>query len=105
MKQNKLLHFARGLTAALVVTGLVAGAFPAPIDQAVGLSSYAAAAEGADDILQNVDWSITNYSVNDNRIEKDDRVTVTVDLKDPNTKYTSAITKNDIDGRSAAHPH
>lgn len=97
MKQNKLLHFARGLTAALVVTGLVAGAFPAPIDQTVGLSSYAAAAEEADDILKNVDWSITNYSVNDNRIEKDDRVTVTVDLKDPNTKYTSAITKNDID--------
>ncbi len=97
MKQNKLLHFARGLTAALVVTGLVAGAFPASIDRAVGLSTYAAAAGDADDILKNVDWSITNYTVNDNRIEKDDRVTVTVDLKDPNTKYTSAITKDDID--------
>ena len=97
MKQNKLLHFARGLTAALVVTGLVAGAFPAPIDRAVGLSAYAAATGDADDILKNVDWSITNYTVNDNRIEKDDRVTVTVDLKDPNTKYTSAITKDDID--------
>lgn len=97
MKQNKLLHFARGLTAALVVTGLVAGAFPASIDRAAGLSTYAAAAGDADDILKNVDWSITDYSVNDNRIEKGDRVTVTVDLKDPNTKYTSAITKDDID--------
>ena len=97
MKQNKLLHFARGLTAALVVTGLVAGAFPASIDRAVGLSAYAAATGEADDILKNVDWSITDYSVNDNRIEKGDRVTVTVDLKDPNTKYTSAITKDDID--------
>lgn len=97
MKQNKLLHFARGLTAALVVTGLVAGAFPASIDRSVGLSTYAAATGEADDILKNVDWSITDYSVNDNRIEKGDRVTVTVDLKDPNTKYTSAITKDDID--------
>ncbi|MGN0995169.1 MAG: LPXTG cell wall anchor domain-containing protein [Butyricicoccus sp.] len=77
MKQNKLLHFARGLTAALVVTGLVAGAFPASIDRAVGLSTYAAAATS--------DLTITNYVSSSRKIEKGDTPTITVTLRDPKT--------------------
>ena len=91
MKQNKVLHFARGLTAALVLTGLVAGAFPAPIDRAVGLSSYAAAVSATN-------MSITNYKINSTRVNKGNTVRIEIQIKDPMTK-TSDLTngKADID--------
>ena len=94
MKQNKLLHFARGLTAALVVTGLVAGAFPTPIDQTVGLSTYAAAAV-------DTDLTITKYEIKKNgkavnNISSKDIVDITLYLRDPktNTQDVSDINVN-----------
>ncbi|MBR3866414.1 MAG: hypothetical protein IKM54_01290 [Butyricicoccus sp.] len=99
MKQNKWKRYARTATAALLLAGLVGGAFPAPIDQTIGFSTYAQAVGEGADILKNADWSITEYAVSRNCIEKDDRTTVSVTLKDPSTKLTSnnQIKASDID--------
>ena len=98
MNKMKLKKCARTLTAALLLAGLVGGALPAPVDRAIGLSTYAQAVNDAD-ILKNADWSITEYAVSRSRIEKDDRVTVSVTLKDPGTKLTAddQIKSTDID--------
>lgn len=98
MNKMKLKKCARTLTAALVLAGLVGGVLPAPVDQAVGLSTYAQAANDAD-ILKNADWSITEYALSRNRVEKDDRTTISVTLKDPSTKLTvdDQIKASDID--------
>lgn len=98
MNKMKLKKCARTLTAALLLAGLVGGVLPAPVDQAVGLSTYAQAANDAD-ILKNADWSITEYAVSRSRIEKDDRTTISVTLKDPSIKLEKddQIKSSDID--------
>ena len=98
-KRNKVLKFMRGLTAALVLTGLTAGALPAPIDRAFGLSTYAAADNSSSSgVVDRTNMSITNYRVNNSRVTKGDEVQFEITVKDPQTK-TSALTggKADID--------
>ncbi|MBQ8144865.1 MAG: hypothetical protein IJ042_08760 [Butyricicoccus sp.] len=98
MKQNRIKRRAHRLTAVLLLAALIGGAAPAPIEQAIGLSTYVHAVDGSD-LLRSADWSITEYSVSRNQIEKDDRVTVSVTLKDPGTKLTAddQIKASDID--------
>ncbi len=93
--KHKFAKLTRALTAAVLAVSLVGGAAPVAVGP-LDFGSYAQAVEDSE-VVKNANWTITEYGVSQNRIEKDDRVNVSIQLKDPNTRPAAAIDPSAID--------